>query len=84
MSTTKAAEKAKKSDGLGRSVQAPKVSGEEKKEKQLSRLEAAEVAERVGKEEWFKKSRETKEKRQEGERSKGEGALVHIPDIPPT
>lgn len=85
MSTTKAVEKAKESDCLGRSMQARKASGEEKKEKPLSRLEAAEVAERVGKEEWFKKSRETKEKRQEGGESKGERALGHtVDDIPPT
>ena len=90
ISTTKAVEKAKKSGGLERSMQVPKASDEEKREKPLSRLEAAEVAERVEKEEWFKKSRETKEKTQEGEGFKGEGfkregALGYIvDDIPPT
>jgi hypothetical protein len=49
--------------GLSGSMWAPKVV---EKEKPLSKLEAADVAERVGKEKWFKEPREKGKKSGEG------------------
>jgi hypothetical protein len=53
--------KATESAGQRGSMRASKASVEEKEEKKLSKLQEAEAAERVGKEEWFKKSRNAKE-----------------------